>query len=615
MSMSSLPHRVLIIDDNPAIHEDFRKTLIREHGQTDGLQDMEHMLFGSRVASTVVRTFELDSAFLGKEGLERVRAANAQGRPYALAFVDGRMPPGWDGIETIKRLWEECPDLQVVLCTAYADYSWSEIMGVLGQTDNLLILKKPFDIVEVLQIAHALTRKYELNQEVQGRLYELAYYDNLCGLPNRALFKDRFEHAIGLSRRQHRRLALLLIDLDNFKRINDTLGHSRGDELLRTIARRLHDCLRSCDSITFPSQQAADSLARFGGDEFAVLIPDMLRDEDAGKIALRIIAELSLPVDLGEHRIVMTPSVDIALFPCDGDTSDMLLKNADLAVHFSKRMGPGLFSYYQDSMNTAAQKRLTLENQLAHAIERDELSVRYQPQFNLETGQLSGLEALLRWHNRSLGPVSPLEFVPLAEEGGLINGIGDWVMRTVCDQAAAWIQAGFSLPRISINVSVKQVMKPDFADRVREVLADTGLPPSSLELEVTETLLALDIAQIHESLHTLRNLGVSIAIDDFGTGYSSLSRLKSMPIDSLKVDRDFVCGIADSDDDRSIITAIISMAEAMSLRVVAEGVESASQADFLRELGCQEVQGFFYGRPMAPDEVESLLPRTGAGRG
>ncbi|WP_412851625.1 putative bifunctional diguanylate cyclase/phosphodiesterase [Ectothiorhodospira shaposhnikovii] len=614
MSIPSLPHRVLIIDDNPAIHEDFRKILGRGHDKADALQDMEHMLFGGNVAGAAARTFELDSAFLGKEGLDCVRAAVAQGRPYALAFVDGRMPPGWDGVETIKRLWEECPDLQVVLCTAYADYSWSEIMGVLGQTDNLLILKKPFDIVEVLQIAHALTRKYELNLEVQGRLYELAHYDNLCGLPNRVLFKDRLEHAISLSRRQHRHFALLLIDLDNFKRINDTLGHSRGDELLRTTARRLHDCLRSCDSITFPSQQAADSLARFGGDEFAVLIPDMVRDEDAGKIAQRIIAELSLPVDLGEHRIIMTPSVGIALFPCDGDTDDMLLKNADLAMHFSKRLGPGLFSYYQDSMNTAAQKRLTLENQLAHAIERDELSVRYQPQFNLETGQLSGLEALLRWHNLLLGAVSPLEFIPLAEEDGLIVGIGEWVLRTVCGQAAFWIQQGLWLPRIGINVSVKQVMKPNFVALVLQVLADTGLAPDRLELEVTESLLALDILQIHEALHALRKVGISIAIDDFGTGYSSLSRLKSMPIDSLKVDREFICGIAGSADDRSIVTAIISMAEAMSLRVVAEGVESASQADFLKELGCQEVQGFFYGLPMAPDEVESLLPRTVAGR-
>lgn len=614
MSIPSLPHRVLIIDDNPAIHEDFRKILGRGHDKADALQDMEHMLFGGNVASAATRTFELDSAFLGKEGLECVKAATAQGRPYALAFVDGRMPPGWDGVETIKRLWEECPDLQVVLCTAYADYSWSEIMGLLGQTDNLLILKKPFDIVEVLQIAHALTRKYELNREVQGRLYELAYYDNLCGLPNRVLFKDRLEHAISLSRRQHRRFALLLIDLDNFKRINDTLGHSFGDELLRITSGRLNDCLRDGDSIALPLQQTAESLARLGGDEFAVLIPDMARNEDAGKIARRIIAELSHPVDLEGHRIIMTPSIGIALFPCDGDTSDMLLKNADLAVHFSKGMGPGLFSYYQESMNTVALKRLTLENQLAHAIERNELCIQYQPQFNLATGQLSGLEALLRWHNLLLGPVSPLEFIPLAEEDGLIVGIGEWVLRTVCGQAASWVQQGLWLPRIGINVSVKQVMKPDFVALVLQVLADTGLAPDRLELEVTESLLALDILQIHEALHALREVGISIAIDDFGTGYSSLSRLKSMPIDSLKVDREFVCGIADSADDRSIVTAIISMAEAMSLRVVAEGVESASQADFLRELGCQEVQGFFFGRPMATDEVESLLPRTVAGR-
>ena len=596
--------RILVIDDNPSIHEDFGK-ILRPTSPSNALQDMRSALFGSEGQSEVTVSFDLDCAGQGQKGLEMAQQAQEEGRPYALAFVDSRMPPGWDGIETISHLWQICPDLQVVLCTAYTDYSWQDIRRMLGESDSLLFLKKPFDTLEVLQLAHALTRKWELNREVQGRLNQLAYYDSLTGLPNRTLFYDRLKQTLARAHRYQRKVALLFIDLDNFKRINDTLGHSIGDDLLKATADRLTKCLRSSDTVAKLSNR--EMAARLGGDEFTVLFPELNREEDAGIVAQRIAEHIGQPLHLGGHQVIVTPSIGIAIYPNDGETMEVLIKNADMAMYYSKRLGPNMFKYYQESMNATALKRMTIENHLRQAFERDEFMLQYQPQFDLQTGLVSGMEALLRWQNCELGHVPPIEFIPIAEENGMIVVIGEWVLRTACKQTKAWLDQGIPLQRIAVNVSVKQFTHTNFLKMISDVLAKTSLEPRFLEIEITESLLVHDTQAITKILMQLKEMGVKIAIDDFGTGYSSLSRLKEMPIDCLKIDRSFVSGIHGGARDQSIICAIIAMAEGMDLKVIAEGVETIGQVDFLRGKQCQEAQGYLFSRPLTTEQATTFL--------
>nr|WP_319491976.1 EAL domain-containing protein [uncultured Desulfobacter sp.] len=605
-------YRIIVIDDNAAIHNDFQKILGKSSEIDSELEDMESLLFDTQTDKAQDRrvNFEIEYAFQGHDGLDIVQAAQASDNPFALAFVDGRMPPGWDGIETISHLWQAAPDLQVVLCTAYADYSWAEIQKVLGESDSLLILKKPFDNVEVLQMAHALTRKWELNREITGRLNKLAFYDHLTGLPNRALFLDRLKGAINQHLRDQQQGALLFIDLDDFKRINDTLGHSVGDELLTIIGDRLAKSLRLSDTVARTVKDR--TAARLGGDEFTVLLPEINELDTAAVVAQRIIEHVSKPVSIGDNEFIITPSIGISIFPDDGDTVETLLKNADLAMYFAKRSRTmEHFKYYQESMNDAALKRLTIENQLRQAIDRDELQLYYQPQVDLPSGELIGMEALLRWDNHVLGSVPPLEFIPVAEACGLIIPIGEWVMRTACRQVCGWIKNGLVLERVAVNVSVRQFTHPDFLAVVEQILEETGMPADFFEIEITESLFAEDIDKISGTLRTLKDKGIGISVDDFGTGYSSLSRLKDMPIDCLKIDRSFVLGVDSRKNDQSIISAILSMAKGMDVRVIAEGIDNDRQLDFLIEQGCTEAQGFFFSRPLPPEKIEEILKQNG----
>ncbi|WP_320045276.1 EAL domain-containing protein [uncultured Desulfobacter sp.] len=603
-------YRIIVIDDNAAIHEDFQKILGKVSETNSELEDMESFLFDDPTEKTLESNvkFEIEYAFQGQDGFEMVQKANKAGNPFSLAFVDGRMPPGWDGIETISHLWEVDPELQVVLCTAYADYSWSEIQKVLGESDSLLILKKPFDNVEVLQMAHALSRKWELTREIKGRLNKLAFYDHLTGLPNRALFLDRLKGAINQHFRDHTKGALLFIDLDDFKRINDTLGHSVGDELLTIIAGRIGKSLRLSDTVARSVKDR--TAARIGGDEFTVLLPEINGLDTAAVVSQRIIEHVAKPVSIGDNEFIITPSIGIAIFPDDGDSVETLLKNADLAMYFAKRSRDmEHFKYYQKSMNDAALKRLTIENQLRHAIEREELQLHYQPQVDIPSGELIGMEALLRWDNEVLGSVSPLEFIPIAEACGLIIPIGKWVMRTACAQVCRWIEDGLPLKRVAVNVSVRQFTHPNFLGVVEKILEETCMPVNCFEIEITESVFAEDMDKISHILKRLHDKGVGVSLDDFGTGYSSLSRLKEMPIDCLKIDRSFVLGVDSRKNDQSIISAIMSMAKGMDIRVIAEGIDNDRQLDYLVEKGCTEAQGFLFSRPLPADKIEAILKK------
>ncbi|SHJ93908.1 response regulator receiver modulated diguanylate cyclase/phosphodiesterase [Malonomonas rubra DSM 5091] len=595
--------RVLVVDDNFSIHADFKKILVGNDPAGDDLHELESSLFGEATAKKHLLKYDVDFASQGQEALEMVIEAEKQEKPYSVAFIDGRMPPGWDGIETIKNIWKVSPALQVVLCTAYADYSWDEIQKSLGETDSLVILKKPFDNVEVMQLAHALSCKWAMSREIEGRLHQLAYYDSLTGLPNR----DHFLTHLNRSLDNGNRGALFFIDLDNFKRINDTLGHSAGDDLLEIVARRLSQCVRSSISDRPGSLDSANITARLGGDEFAVLVDRFDTIDSISAIAKRIINTISKPIELDQHQVLVTPSIGISIFPDDGSHISDILKNADLAMYFSKRNGSNSFNYYQQSMNADALKRLTVEQNLRIALDSNELSLAYQPQIDLGTGKLSGFEALLRWNSQELGQVPPMEFIPVAEECGLMIPIGDWVIKTACQQAKEWIDDGLSIPRIGVNVSICQFTQANFLETVREILNETCLPAEFLQIEITESLLLSKTVNIAKTLKGLNELGVQIAIDDFGTGYSNLSRLKEMPINQLKIDRSFVCGIDDNLKNRSILTAIIAMASGIDLGVIAEGVETDGQLGFLKNEECDEVQGFLISYPMNKEMASEYL--------
>jgi diguanylate cyclase (GGDEF)-like protein/PAS domain S-box-containing protein len=447
----------------------------------------------------------------------------------------------------------------------------------------------------------------ELTQ-AQQRIWKLAYFDGLTDLPNREFFRERVDYAVRVAKRHDRQLALLFIDLNHFKRINDTLGHGVGDQLLQATARRLRESLRVTDTVgRLDTDSETGDIARLGGDEFTILLSEIRRSEDARRVAERIFENLSQPLILSGHEVLVTPSVGIAVYPADGEDADTLLKNADMAMYYAKRSGTGHCQFFNPSMNDAALRRLTLETQLRRALERNELSLSYQPQVDTASGTLSGVEALLRWHSPLLGNISPVDFIPLAEETGLIVSIGEWVLRTACAQTREWHDTGIRMPRVAVNVSAQQFVQPGFADLVERILQETGVAPSTLELEVTESVLMKDADTAVATLTRLKAIGVQLAIDDFGTGYSSLAYLKQFPIDRLKIDKAFVKDITTDADDAAIATAVIAMASRMELGVVAEGVEEAAQVGFLKENLCDEIQGYFVSRPLPAREITEFL--------
>lgn len=447
-------------------------------------------------------------------------------------------------------------------------------------------------------------------QRAEERIRHLAFFDGLTQLPNRELFKDRLSEALKLAKRYSRRVGLLFLDLDNFKRINDTLGHAVGDLLLQATAERLRESLRESDTVARPADdERGQTIARLGGDEFTVLLPEIRYSADVALVAENIRASLSRPLLLAGHEVFVTPSIGIAVFPEDGDDPGVLLRNADMAMYLAKRQGRNLYRFYDATLNEAALRRLTMESQLRKAIEQDDLTLHYQPQLDLPSGRINGLEALLRWDNALLGSIPPADFIPLAEETGLIVPIGEWVLRSACQQAKQWQDQGIDLQRIAVNISVLQFTQSDFPGLVAQILDETGLAPGVLELEITESFLMKDPKQTTVTLQALKDLGVQLAIDDFGTGYSSFSRLKQLPLDWLKLDKTLVREVNIRPDDAAIATAVITMANSMGLRVIAEGVENEGQLRFLKAQRCDEIQGYYLSYPLPVAEITDLLHR------
>ncbi|WP_317846734.1 EAL domain-containing protein [Pseudomonas sp. GL-RE-29] len=431
----------------------------------------------------------------------------------------------------------------------------------------------------------------------EQRIHRLAYYDALTHLPNRTLFQDRLHTALQLAERQKSWVVLMFLDLDRFKPINDSLGHAAGDRMLKEMATRLLGCVDDDDTV-----------ARMGGDEFTLLLQPRANREialnRAVHVAEQILASLVKPFVLEGREFFVTASIGIALSPQDGDELSQLMKNADTAMYHAKERGKNNFQFYQADMNASALERLELESDLRHALEQDEFVLYYQPQFSGDGKRLTGAEALLRWRHPRRGLVPPGDFIPVLEELGLVVDVGDWVISEACRQLKSWHQAKVRVPKVSVNISARQFSDGHLGMRIATILKETGLPPACLELELTESILMREVSEAMQILDGLKNLGLSIAVDDFGTGYSSLNYLKQFPIDVLKIDRTFVDGLPSGEQDAQIARAIIAMAHSLNLAVIAEGVETQEQLDFLREHGCDEVQGYLFGRPMPADKFE-----------
>ncbi len=455
-----------------------------------------------------------------------------------------------------------------------------------------------------------VVRDITLQKHNEEKIRRLAYFDTLTGLPNRQSFLERLDRELLRARRTRHGMALLFLDLDGFKRINDTLGHSAGDCLLQTVADRLQETLRAGAFVARPAlDESGLHFARLGGDEFTVVLPDIDTAATACMVAQRIQALLERPVLIGEQEIAVTSSIGIALFPDDGDDAATLLKHADTAMYYAKEQGRNNWQLYEQTLTTRTTARLAIEGDIRKALERDEFCLFFQPQVRASDGAVVGVEALIRWRHPQQGLVLPARFIAVAEESGLIVPIGEWVLDAACRQLQEWQRAGIAVPRVAVNVSARQLGAADFLDRVAAIIVATGVAADRLELELTESILMDPEAKRITGLFQLRAMGVHFSIDDFGTGYSSLSYIKRFPIGTLKIDQSFIHGLPQDADDAGITTAIISMARSLGLDVIAEGVETSEQLAFLQRVQCPKLQGYLFSRPLPADEMAVVLRR------
>ncbi len=482
---------------------------------------------------------------------------------------------------------------------------------IIGFFDALLVtlLVASLMIISVSKIS-TLQQEIKSREEAEKQIRLLAYYDSLTNLPNRTLFKELLKQAIAYAHRSKLILAVLFVDLDDFKRINDTLGHDMGDKLLQAVSNRLLKSLRTSDYIArVEENENPDTAARLGGDEFVLLLQNLVHIHDAGKAASRILENISRPFDLDGHEVFITASIGISLYPADGEESSDILKSADVAMYQAKAKGRNSYQYYSKSMNAKASEYLILSSKLHKALEKGEFLLYYQPKKSILGNKITSLEALLRWKPADSDLVPPSQFIPVLEETGLIIPVGEWILHTACSQNRAWQEAGYEPIVISVNVSNRQFNQKNMIEVVTQALRNVNLHPEYLELEITESMIMQDPEEAIAILHEFKNMGIQISIDDFGIGYSSLNYLRSMPLNALKIDRSFVMNLATSRSDAAIIESTIALAHSLNLKVIAEGVETEQQLAFLRSRGCDEAQGFLLSRPLPVEEISKFLTK------
>lgn len=552
-------------------------------------------------------TIDVLEMFLRGEGYENFVTTTDSPNAVALArrerpdvLLLDLMMPEVGGLEILREIRndEELKHLPIIILTSSTEPELKLEALELGATD---LLAKPVDPSELaLRLKNTLTAKRYQDQ--------LTYYDALTGLPNRRLFAEQLERTLQRASRTSADCALLHINLDRFKQINDVLGHKRGDILLQEVAKRLGRSIRVTDSLGSSGvPEATNPLSRVGADEFSVLLPGMGKVDLASRVARRILKDLSTPFDLDGNATFVTASIGISFYPNDGDNAETLLGSAVSATSHAKKRGCSNFEFYDPSLNLEAAERLKLENQLRQAVENKEIRVYYQPKVEINSRKIIGAEALMRWEHPELGFVGPEQFIPIAEEAGLIGALGEWILRTSCMQNQAWQSAGLPPISIAVNVSAMQFQGEGFVEVVANSLRASQMDPKYLVLELTESVIMENPDETVTMLNAIKEMGVRISVDDFGTGYSSFSSLKRFPIDELKIDRSFVQNIPDDKDDAAIANAIVLIAHTLGLTVVAEGVETEAQLEFLGGCGCDTYQGYLCSRPVPPEQFQRLL--------
>lgn len=503
----------------------------------------------------------------------------------------------------IAQLYLEAADIARRLCRVeHFEYQLKVAKGIVSHFECRIVT---IDQSETLCLVRDITER----KDAERRIMQLAYFDSLTGLPNRQSFQERLKQEIERAKHNQSKLAVLFLDLDGFKSINDALGHNAGDLILQWTADRLKDSTRFSD---FVSRNSADDsgieLSRLGGDEFTAIIPNLARIEDAWLLAQRIHATMRRPFHLDTRDVVLTTSIGIALYPDDGENSEDLLKHADTAMYHAKNEGRDNCQFYSASLTQQAEKRLNLENDLRNALLNQEFHILYQPQFDIASERIRSVEALVRWEHPQQGLISPLDFIPVAEETGLIIPLGEWVLRTACTEAIQWLQAGLTL-QVAVNLSPVQFNDPDLVRTVFDILEQTGFPPDQLVLEITESALMDHTDNTIATLNKLREHNIQIALDDFGIGYSSMNYLKRLPINNIKVDQSFVHGLLDDKDSLAIVRAIISLSKNLGFNLTAEGVETLEQAQALKYFGCEALQGYYFGKPVRMEEIYELTEK------
>ncbi|HPF26327.1 MAG TPA: EAL domain-containing protein [Steroidobacteraceae bacterium] len=580
MRWPTLPYRLQYLLRSATLTEELRVSRTRTQTLLDAMPD---------------RIFVLDDKGML---VEEVNRSELHG-PASFALGAGRSIE--DMLPTdVARLARE--HLHVVLATAQAQtFEFQTDAG--RKSYEVRLLAQPND--SVLTIIRDVSQRH-LAEE---RIRHLAYFDGVTGLPNRQLFVRELRRAMRQAKRRDRLVAVLYVDLDRFKRINDTLGHTVGDALLKSVAQRLSEGIRPSDFVAKPASgdQMAVQLARLGGDEFVALLTDLEAQDQVSAVVDRIRQSLTAPFSYEGRQFVITPSIGVAIYPENGSDVETLLMHADTAMYQAKDAGRNTVRFYEKSMNARALDRLELEDALRVAIERQQLELYFQPKYSLSTNEYTSAEALLRWRHPERGWISPGQFIPLAEETGLIMTLGEWVIDEACRNLQTWQSGPLRGKRLAINISAEQVARSNVADLIMRSVWKHGIQPQLLELEMTESLLMRDVNTAKAMLHTLKDAGITLAIDDFGTGYSSLSYLRQFPIDSLKIDRSFVMDLHQDADDAAICAAIIAMGKKLGLKIVAEGIELEQQRHFLQKAGCDEGQGYLFARPMPAEELLEFL--------
>ena len=548
---------ILVVDDDPAI-----RLVIRHAMQQNGYQVIE-----------------------ASNGLEAVQYSIRQ--IPDLILMDAVMPEmdGFRATEEIRKI-EACDDTPILMATSLDDDDSISRAFSVGACDYIT---KPFNW-SVLK--HRVRRMLQA-ANAQRRIQHLAYHDALTGLPNRMLFMDRIDQAISRAQREKGQFALLFIDIDHFKVINDSMGHDAGDQLLNLISIRLREILRKSDTV-----------ARLGGDEFTVIIEYLQHPDDVIQITKNILSALDLPAEVNGKEVYVGGSIGIAMYPQDGENFGVLLKNADTAMYKAKDLGRNTFQFYASEMSHKAMQRLELENQIRTALKEDQFEVYYQPKVNLQNNKCIGVEALVRWNHPQRGLISPDDFVPLAEEIGLITQLDEWVMKAACLQFMQWKQQGYTLQNLSVNISSRHFKEGNLIEYCTTLLEMTGIAPECLEIELTESALVDNYSNAKYILDKLHTMGLRIALDDFGTGYASMAYLKEFPFDTVKIDRSFIRDIPQDHEDAAIVTAMIQLSQALKLNIVAEGIETDQQRLFLYENACGYGQGYLWSRPVSAAELD-----------